>query len=134
MKRILVVDSGDEGGLAWTQHIQRSKQALVVTATRILPGHYDELLLVDYGDEESSRLVAKAVEYRAEHRGCRIAIVRVLKDEWSDTEVMARVKAEPTVDPHRSTISLESMGDVIRNADRVEVRFDPNAVHFEYAA
>jgi hypothetical protein len=134
VKKILIVDAEHHSGSTWLDNISTAKGALVVRASKIVAGRFDELVIVDYGTALSRDLVAKAVVYRAEHRDCRVSITRVLSDDWSDTEALARVHSDPTTTPGDSTMALDRIAELALHPDRVKVRIDAHAVLLEYAA
>lgn len=133
-KTLLIVDAGNTDGDTWTSAIAGAKGVEVRRAMRILPGQFDDLMVVDYGDPLSAQLVAEAVAYRAEHPGCRVTVNRVLADHWSTTESHARVLGDPTNCAGRTTMDLHSFGSLLRREDRFEVKIRPDAILLEYAA
>ena len=134
MRKMLVVDAGDILGSTWSNTISGGKSVHVWRAPHFLQGPFDEVLVVDYGDEQSQELVTAAVRYRAEHRQCRVSVTRVLQDEWSDTEALARLLSAPGINPRQRSISLSRLGAVMGENAPVDVCIEPDAVLFEYAA
>lgn len=133
MKTILVVDAG-RGQQRWGHAPAEAPGTRVICADGILAGRFDEMIVTDYGDEESARLVCHAVRYRAEHRGCRLSVVRVLKDEWDEVETVARALSSPTTTPGRNTLQMHAARFARPQDGGYSIRIDDDTVLLEYAA
>lgn len=133
MRKMLVVDAGHGPG-RWGQAITAPRGTLLCKSTKVTGGIYDELLIVDYGDEASRLLVLDGLAYRAEHRSCKLAVMRVLREGWSDLEAMARIYAEPTTDPERFTMPLSALTAIASPDTQIDVKLGDECILFEYAA
>lgn len=135
MNRVLVLDSrgGQDRDLAHFL-VPDQPAADIACAERVGDRAPTELVAIDYGDAASEAVVRDALRYRTENPRCRVAVVRVLDPSWAEVECHARIASLPAADRALPRIKASSVRKVIAPDPDFEMRIDPDAVLFEYAA